>query len=539
MHRAAHQRPYSVLLFAGALLALLLAPIHATCEEQAAPQASAARQLENPATDPNAAGHPSPAPTRPEANTGALPPVSVTEHSLTLAGATLNYTAETGSLPLHDADGKTTAEIFYVAYWREPRDAKRPVTFIFNGGPGAASAYLHLGAIGPRILETSPQGEIEGPPPHLVDNDSTWLATTDLVFVDPVGTGYSHAANSKDEAKFWGVDQDAESLSDFVRLYLTHAGRMISPVFLVGESYGGIRVGTLARKLQKTGGISPSGLILISPALEFSLLNGEDYDPLSWALPLASFAAVNLEQKGTTTRTALAEALQPVQHYALADYLVALAEGSEQGGKLASERVAELTGLPLPLVQQHLARISTSLFIKEFDRSHGQVLSRYDGTVSGPDPNPSSAFPEGPDPVLDSTAPLWTAAFVQYAQAELNYKTDANYRLLNRDVRAKWDFGTTPTRQGYAGVMDDIQEARALNPKLAIFIATGYTDLITPYTIASYLVGQLAPLPGATPITVETYLGGHMLYLRPDSRRALKDDVEALYARMLKASPEG
>jgi carboxypeptidase C (cathepsin A) len=167
------------------------------------------------------------------------------------------------------------------------------------------------------------------------------------------------------------------------------------------------------------------------------------------------------------------------------------------------------------------------------------VLSRYDGSVSGPDPNPASAWPRGPDPVLDSTVPLWTSAFVQYAQDELGYKTDASYRLLNREVRSKWDFGTSPTRQGYAGVLDDIQDARATNRALEVFIGTGYTDLITPYLAPAYLVNQLSPLEGASPITVEDYAGGHMLYLRPDSRRALKKDVEAMYERALKSSPQG
>jgi carboxypeptidase C (cathepsin A) len=188
-----------------------------------------------------------------------------------------------------------------------------------------------------------------------------------------------------------------------------------------------------------------------------------------------------------------------------------------------------LTGLPLDIVEQQNARITPHLFMKEFDRAHGQVLSRYDGSVSGPDPNPGSAWPNGPDPVLDATAPLWTAAFVSYAEGELNFKTDTSYKLLNREIRNKWDFGTSSTRQGYAGVIDDIQEARATNPNLAVLIASGYTDLITPYLVSSYLVGQLPELQGARPIMVENYAGGHMLYTRPDSRRDLRKDVEAVY----------
>ena len=178
------------------------------------------------------------------------------------------------------------------------------------------------GDIGPRALAVTDKGELIGPPPRLVDNPSTWLDMTDLVFVDPVGTGYSRVTDPKDEEKFWGVEQDTDALVDFVRLYLIQAGRMVSPVFLVGESYGGFRAAALTHKLQKTGGISPSGMVLISPALNFALLNGEDYDPLTWALTLPSFAAVNLESKGVIGREALGLALKDAEHYALSDYLV-------------------------------------------------------------------------------------------------------------------------------------------------------------------------------------------------------------------------
>ena len=312
---------------------------------------------------------------------------------------------------------------------------------------------------------------------------------------------------------------------------------MGSPVFIAGESYGAFRAATITRKLQKTGGVSPSGLVLVSPALEFALLHGEDYDPMPWALALPSYAAVKLESEGVTTREGLAEALKEAERYAMTDYLVALAAGAEEGGEAASTRVAELTGLPLKDVEQRLARITPSFFIKEFDRAGGQVLSRYDGSVSGPDPHPSSAWPRGPDPVLDATVPLWTAAFVQYAREELGFKTDEPFELLNRQVSGKWDYGTSPTRQGYAGVLDDIQEARAANRALEVMIATGYTDLITPYMAPTYLVKQLPPLNGASPITIQDYAGGHMLYLRPDSRRALKQDVETMYRRALFSAP--
>lgn len=510
-------------LMLGLLIALTLAP-GAPAEERTPPATAEASRAPAAEAKPAAAEPPAPA---------------ITHHTIKLQGVDVRYTARAGTLPLRDDKGDTLAGIFYVAYLREPHDARRPITFVFNGGPGAASAYLHLGAIGPRIVEANEKGELQGPPPRLLANESSWLDFTDLVFVDPVGTGYSRAAEGKSESDFWGVEKDTEALADFIRLFLIDAGRMSSPVFLTGESYGGFRATTITRALQKTGGVSPSGLVLISPALEFALLHGEDYDPLTWALALPSYAAVNLESKGVTEREALASALKEAETYALSDYLVALASGMAEGGEAASATVARLTGLPEEVVRRNFARISPSLFIKEFDRANGQVLSRYDGSIGGPDPHPASARPRGPDPVLDSTVPLWTNAFVQYARQDLGYQTDASYRLLNREVRPKWDFGTSPTRQGYAGALDEIQNARAANRALEVFIATGYTDLITPYLASAYLVRQLPPLEGASPITVEDYAGGHMLYLRPESRRALKRDVEAMYERALKPASQG
>ncbi len=465
-----------------------------------------------------------------------LPPAAITHHTLEQDGKSIPYSAVAGAIEPRDEDGRPIAEIFYVAYAAEPEALSRPITFVFNGGPGAASTYLHLGAIGPKVVETEESGALIGPPPRLVANDASWLDFTDLVFVDPVGTGYSRATGSKTDKDFWGVEQDADSLAEFIRLYLTQNGRMGFPVFMAGESYGGFRAAAITRTLQKTSGVSPSGLVLVSPALEFSLLRRDDFYPLPWALSLPSYAAVKLESEGITMRDALTEELKDVELYALTDYLVALASGIREGGRKASPQVAELTGLPLEKVRQYFARIPPSLFIKEFDREGGRLLSRYDGSIGGPDPNPSSAGPRGPDPVLDATAPLWTSAFVRYAQEDLAYKTDENFQLLNRDVSGTWDYGTSPTRQGYAGVLDDIQNARAANRALEVMIASGYTDLVTPYMVPVYLVKQLPSLTGANPITIENYAGGHMLYLRPDSRRALKKDVESMYRRALSST---
>lgn len=457
-----------------------------------------------------------------------LPPPQVTEHSLTLGGRKLDYQAKAGTLSLLSGKGEVTAEIFYVAYTQQsPAPAKeRPITFVFNGGPGAASAYLHLGALGPRVLATAPDGEFLPPPQKLIDNPDSWLDMSDLVFVDPVGTGYSREAPGQDTKAFWGVDQDASSVGAFIRLYLAQNGRTASPLFLAGESYGGFRAALLARTLQEDVGLSPSGIVLISPALEFMLVRPDQFDQLHWALELPSLAATRLRADGVSGE-ALRDRLAEVEHYALGDYLTALTSGLEQGGKLASGRVAEITGLPLDLVERNFARVPTGLFAREFQRAKGKVLSPYDALVATSDIAPASARIEGPDPVLDRSVPVLTSAFVAYARNELNYRTDVSYRLLNGEVSHNWDYGTSG--QGYAGVMNDLQRARSLNPSLGVIIVNGYTDLVTPYLATRYLVNQIPTLADAKPIRLDVVEGGHMMYLRPDGRLALKEAASELY----------
>jgi carboxypeptidase C (cathepsin A) len=462
-----------------------------------------------------------------------LPPPSVTRHALRLGdGRSLEYVATAGTLPLRDGNGETTAEIFHVAYALEPIRPERPVTFVFNGGPGAASAFLHLGGLGPRMVAFGAEGGFLPPPARLLDNPDTWLDFTDLVFVDPVGTGYSRAAGEGEESerRFFGVRQDASSMAAFIRLWLARGGRALSPVFLAGESYGGFRAAVLAQALPEESGIAPSGLVLISPALEFSLLRGEEYDLLPPAVTLPSLAAVHLERQGLAAGTeAFAARLAEVERFALGDYLVALAAGSDGLTPALGEALARFTGLPAEVVARARGRVSVARFVKEYDRAAGRVLSRYEGALGGPDPDPSSPEPRGPDPVLDRAVPAWTQAFVGYVRGELRYETDVTYRLLSQDVNGKWDYGTGPSRQGYAGALDELQAGRVLNPALEVLVAHGYTDLVTPYLASRYLFGQLPPLAGAAPVTLRTYPGGHMMYTRPESRRALAADARALY----------
>ncbi|HEV7251557.1 MAG TPA: peptidase S10 [Mesorhizobium sp.] len=458
-----------------------------------------------------------------------LPLPSVTQHSIALPGGeTLAYEAKAGTLALLGGAGEITAEIFYTFYKLKPepgrRPVERPVTFVFNGGPGAASAYLHLGALGPRVLATGEGGEFLPPPQRLEDNPDTWLGMTDLVFVDPGGTGYSRVAPGQEERNFWGVNQDASALGAFIRLFLQGEERTRSPLYLVGESYGGFRAALLAKTLQEDVGIAPRGIVLVSPAIELNFVRGDDLQPLTWALTLPSMAAVKLSREGVTG-AAFDRRLAQAERYALSDYLVALAGGLEEGGRAASGEVAQLTGLPLPLVEKHFARIPAEVFAKETARDSREVLSLYDGTIAGPDAWPQSPR-LGPDAVLDQSVPVLTSAFVDYARNELNFRTSVSYRLLNREASRQWDYGA---RQEFNGVLDDLQDARALNPSLDVLIVHGTADLVTPYMASRYLVQQLPPLARAKPIRLANYPGGHMMYFRDDSRAALKRDAVALY----------
>jgi carboxypeptidase C (cathepsin A) len=462
-----------------------------------------------------------------------LPPPQTTDQSIEIRGRPVEYQARAGALSLVAGNGKITGDVFYVSYQLHADQAshpvsRRPITFVFNGGPGASSAYLHLGALGPRVLATAADGRFLPSPQKIIDNPDTWLELTDLVFVDPVGTGYSREAPGQEASSFWGINQDAASIGEFIRLFLAQTGRTESPVFLAGESYGGFRAALLAKTLQEDVGISPSGVVLISPALEFALVRPDEFDLLHLALELPSLAAVRLQRDGVTG-AALRERLADVERYALGDYLVALASGLAPGGRAASERVAEITGLPIDLVERNFARVSTRLFAKEFARARGNVLSPYDGMIETGDVAPHDQGSLGPDPILDRSVSVLTSAFTDYVRDELGFRTDLSYRLLNGEISRRWDYGIGPSRQGYAGVMDDLQTARSLNPDMGILIVNGYTDLVTPYMTSRYLVGQVLSLPGARPIRAAVLQGGHMMYFRTDSRKALKEIAAEIY----------
>jgi carboxypeptidase C (cathepsin A) len=451
-----------------------------------------------------------------------LPGDSVTEHSLDLPSGKLAYTATAGTFALFDQSGERSAAIFYTAFVvKSPNTTARPVTFVFNGGPGAASAFLNLGLVGPRIAEFGPNGN-DAAKVRLADNPNTWLPFTDLVLIDPVGTGWSRAAKPDGARGFWSVNSDAQSMAKVIALYVAKNGRASSPKFILGESYGGFRAAKVARVLQNEQGIVASGILMLSPTLETAFQFGGDRFALGAALQLPSLAAAELERKGAFSKEALAEA----ERFALTDYLTTLAGPPPQGdaAKNFYAKVAKITGLPIDTVAQANGFIRDA-YVKNLESGSHKIVSHYDATFASDDPYPTSPVPRGPDPILDGLVRAYGGAFAGYARDELGFKTDMSYLLLAGDIAGKWDW-----ELGHAGasVTDDLRVLLALTPSFRLLVAHGYSDMVTPYAVSRYLLDHLPPFEGRA--ALKLYRGGHMFYLDPGSRKAFTADARALYA---------
>ncbi|MRG55282.1 carboxypeptidase [Phyllobacterium sp. SYP-B3895] len=459
---------------------------------------------------------------------GLLPADSVTEHVLKTAAGDLPYTATAGTLVLYGQDGKPMAKMFYTAYAAHDRTPGRPITFAFNGGPGAASAYLHLGLVGPRILTFGPHGE-GGTSPALTDNPDSWLAFTDLVLIDPVGTGWSRASNDKVAADFYGIGEDADSIAKAIALYVGQNDRMAAPKFLLGESYGGFRAAKVATRLKDSQGILVSGIVMLSPLIEGNLLFGDRRYPLWAALQLPSLAAGELERKNAFDPAAVAEA----EKFAMTDYLVALS-GPEPSGHAAKNlyaRIAQMTGIPEAVVTRARGFL-TDIYVKNSKSASSEVVSRYDASLAAPDPYPESDSEEGGDPVLDGFTRAYGAAFASYARNELGFKTELTYNLLANHVNEKWKWsqnenGGGRTRASAAG---DIRELLSVIPSFRLLVAHGYSDALTPYGINKYVIDHLPATLSAGRVELKLYRGGHMFYTRTGSRQALSADARAFYS---------
>jgi carboxypeptidase C (cathepsin A) len=471
------------------------------------------------------AGGRGPAPAPPAvAEQHRLPPDSTTKQTLALAGRTLAFTATAGSIRLFDDKGEPQADIAYTAYQLDGAEARtRPVTFFFNGGPGAASAYLQLGNAGPWRLAIDGDAAVSSASPDLQPNAETWLDFTDLVFIDPVGTGYSRFVATGDEVRkrFFSVDGDVGSIALTIRRWLEKSDRLLSPKFVASESYGGIRGPKVVRNLQTQQGVGVSGLILISPVLDFREFSGSSILQYVWSLP--SMAAVARETRKPVAPAEMAD----VEHYARGEFLADLIKGpadTEATTRLA-DKVADLIGIDRAVSRRLAGRFDVAEFRREFDRKNGRVTGRYDASVSGFDPYPDSSFYHFSDPSGDSLiAPLSSAA-VDLITRKLNWRPDGSYELLNGSVEHAWDFGRGLRP---AESISQLREILALDPKLKVLVAHGLFDLATPYFGSRILLDQLPAFAAPPRVKLVVYPGGHMFYSREGSRKAFRAEAQAL-----------
>ncbi len=480
---------------------------------------------------------------------------STTQHVLSLPDREVHYTAIAGWQPLYERE-KAIAELFHVAYLADDSDSpRRPLTFVFNGGPGAASAYLHMGALGPKRVAFGPQGTLPQPPVNVVDNLESWLSFTDLVFIDPVGTGFSRAVPpEKDEAKadekpkaekpedketeFWEVERDLKALAEFIQTFLSKQNRWLSPIFIAGESYGGFRVAKLARKLQQDFGVGLSGAIIISPVLEFSFLEGTDYNVTAWATVLPSMAGAaahhhRAQLVGDTLQTHLAAA-ELFARKTLIPLLVMGHTLSDDERQQTYQQLADLIGLPVDLIARKGGRVGIEVFARELLRDQNRIVGLYDASITAIDPFPDRPLYEGTDPTLDGLDRLFTGAINSHLRDTLGVQTELTYHLLNFETFKAWKFELKGgLKQGFIGAVDDLRVGMTLNPYMQVYITHGFFDLVTPYFASNHLADLMKLDPEVRPnLTIQHFLGGHMFYTWESSRQQWFNEMARFYHKV-------
>ncbi|WP_394648207.1 S10 family peptidase [uncultured Sphingomonas sp.] len=454
-----------------------------------------------------------------------LPADKTITQSIRLGGRTITYKATVGTIAVRDDKGKEIGQVVYTAYTVPGGDVARPVTFAFNGGPGAASVYLNLGAVGPKRVQFGAQGDAPSDAPIARDNPNTWLDMTDLVFIDPIGTGFSRSLVDADETKkaFYANDPDIKYLSKVVYDWLVQEGRLRSPKYVMGESYGGYRVPRIAYELQSQVGVGLNGLILVSPYLDpASGDNGTALSPLPWMIDLPSMAAANLERKGQLTPAAMAE----VEAYTRGDYArdLLLGRANAEAVQRVVSNVTRLTGLDPALVQRMGGRVDSRTYLREIHRANGTIGSIYDSNVTAFDPFPWSPRQESNDPLLDTLIAPTTSAMVDFVTREVGWKTDARYHALSYAVNAAWDRG-----QPADTPVTDLRKAIANDPKMKVLIVHGWDDLSCPFFASRLIVDQMPAFGVPERVQLRVYPGGHMFYSRNDSGASFKADAVALY----------
>lgn len=460
---------------------------------------------------------------------------STTKHSIMVGGKELAYTATAGYMEMPDYNGKPKADLFYVSYVKDAAegDRPRPVTFAFNGGPGSSSVWLHLGALGPKRVDFADPNEKPGvpslpsPPYRVIDNGYTWLDLTDLVFIDPVSTGYSRPVEGESATQFHGLDEDIRWVGDFIRLWTTKHQRWGSAKFLAGESYGTTRAAGLAGYLQDTHGMFLNGIMLISPVLNFQTIRFDTGNDTPYWLHLPTYTACAWYhgRLAPDLQRDLTRSLDEARAWAGTEYLVALGKGdalseAEQGAIAA--KLARYTGLSAEFVRRANLRVSLSAFNKELLRDAGRTVGRLDGRYTGIDRNGNSAGPDY-DASYSAIQGPFTAALNDYVRGELKYENDRVYEILTNRV-SPWSYAQASNR--YAEVADTLRSAISKNRDLHVLVACGYYDGATPFSAAIYTVDHLGLDPSLRGnVSLTFYESGHMMYIRLDDLKKLREDV--------------
>ena len=466
-----------------------------------------------------------------------------TGHQVMVNGALLKYTATTGRLPIKSGDGQTRAQMFYVAYTLDGQEAsKRPLTFLFNGGPGSASLWLHMGAMGPRKVALQPEGFLPPAPYHFESNPHTLLDKSDLVFVDAIGTGFSRAADSRSFGYFWGVRGDIEAFSEFIRLFITRNERWGSPLFLFGESYGTLRAAGIAGYLSGKG-ISFSGITLLSTVLNYQTLEATKTNdqPYVFLIPTYTVIARYHHKLPTDLASDMNRALREAEQWASSDYARALAKGDSLTAaerQQTIEQMARYTGLSKDVIDEANLRIDVRKFTHYLLLDKKLRVGRFDGRFTGTDPG-GLLDTQYYDPTEAATHPPFTSVFNNYVRSELGYKTDMPYYTRAQDADAdSWNWGSAI--DGFPDTATALRDAIVKNPYLRILVMEGLYDLATPFSAANYTIDHLdLPDRYRDNISVATYEAGHMVYLPEAGLKKMKADESDFVAGSLAPRKQG
>jgi carboxypeptidase C (cathepsin A) len=454
-----------------------------------------------------------------------LPPDAHTQQAIMLDGKTLKYTVTVGALPVRDKDGKVVGEVVVTTYAVDGNN--RPVTFALNGGPGASSVYLNFGAIGPKHLQAGNEGDSPSDPTSLIDNPGTWLDFTDLVFIDPVGTGFSRATVPEADAKklFYSTVPDIQYLSRVIYDWLVKNDRLSSRKYLVGESYGGFRGPRVTYYLQSQLGVALNGVVLVSPYLNPTVDDNGDLSPLPWMMTLPSITAAHLEREKKLTSAAMADVIA----YTRGDYATTLLKGraDPDATKAMIQHVTDLTGLDPAFVKFSGGRLETNAYLREVFREEGKLGSVYDSNVTSFDPFPFAPEQRANDPILASIVAPMTTAMVDFVTRTVGWKVDARYNALSYDVNRLWDRDDDLR----SGSVTQLRQAVAADPKLRVLIAHGWNDLSCPFMGSVLTVDQMPLMGDPTRVVVHEYSGGHMFYTRMPSRLELRKDVMEMFSK--------